>query len=58
MILNWTKQFLLATGLFALVLTGQTVSLMAKDKRLSEKQLEKAAQVVRATASGTDQRIN
>jgi signal transduction histidine kinase len=47
MIYDWTKQFLLATGLFALVLTGQTINLVLKEKRVADKQLEKASRTVR-----------
>lgn len=50
MIFNWTKQFLVATGLFALVVTGQTVSMVLKEKRLAEKQLEEASRTVRVTS--------
>ena len=49
MIFAWTKQFLMATGLFALVVTGQTVNLVIKEKRLAEKHLEEAQRTVRVT---------
>lgn len=58
MIFAWTKQFLLASGLFALVLTGQTVNLMVKEKQLAKEQLENATRVVRVTTTTTHQRIN
>lgn len=47
MIFAWTKQFLMATGLFALVVTGQTVNLVLKEKRIADKQLEEASRTVR-----------
>ncbi len=49
MIFAWTKQFLVATGLFALVVTGQAINLALKEQRLSEKQLELASRTVRVT---------
>ena len=51
MIFAWTKQFLMATGIFAIVLTGQTVNMVLKEKQLTEKQLEKATRTVRVTAA-------
>jgi hypothetical protein len=45
MIFAWTKQFFIATGFFALVVTGQTVNLVMKDKQLAEKQLKEAQRV-------------
>ncbi len=51
MIFAWTKQFVMATGIFALVLTGQTVNMVLKEKRLAEKQLEEAARTVRVTTA-------
>jgi hypothetical protein len=49
MIFAWTKQFLMATGLFALVVTGQTVNMVVKEKRIAEKHLEEAHRTVRVT---------
>ena len=57
MIFAWTKQFLMATGLFALVVTGQTVNLVMKEKRLAEKHLEEAQRTVRVT-SGSQYHLN
>lgn len=51
MIFAWTKQFLMATGLFALVVTGQTVNLALKEKRVAEKQLDNAHRTVRVATS-------
>ena len=51
MIFSWTKQFLMATGLFALVLTGQTINMVAKEKRITEKALEDAPRTVRVTTA-------
>jgi len=52
MIFAWTKQFLMATGLFALVLTGQTVNMVMKEKRVAEKALEDAHRTVRVASAG------
>ena len=49
MMFAWTKQFLVATGLFALVLVVQTTNMALKDKQLAEKQLEGASRIVRVT---------
>lgn len=49
MIFSWTKQFFVATGLFALIFTGQTINLVLKEKRLAEKHLEEAHRTVRVT---------
>jgi hypothetical protein len=49
MIFAWTKQFLVATGLFTLLVTGQTINMALKDKHLAEKRLEEAARTVRVT---------
>ena len=57
MIFAWTKQFLMATGLFALVVTGQTVNMVIKEKRLAEKHLEEAQRTVRVT-TGTHINFN
>lgn len=43
MIFAWTKQFLLATGIFALVLTGQTINSAWQEKHLSQQQLDDAS---------------
>jgi hypothetical protein len=51
MIFSWTKQFLMATGLFALVLTGQTINMVVKEKRITEKALEDAPRTVRVTSA-------
>ena len=51
MIFAWTKQFLMATGLFALVLTGQTVNMVMKEKRIAEKALEDASRTARVTTA-------
>ena len=58
MIFAWTKQFLMATGFFALVLTGQTVNMVMKDKRLSEKQLDEAHRTVRVTQTNGQHHLN
>lgn len=58
MMFAWTKQFLLATGLFAVVLTGQTVNMVMKEKRIAEKQLEVANRTVRVTTSTTHLGMN
>jgi hypothetical protein len=57
MIFNWTKQFLMATGIFALVLTGQTMTLVLKEKRATTEQLDKAQRTVRVIA-GNSNHIN
>jgi hypothetical protein len=57
MIFAWTKQFLMATGLFALVVTGQTVSMVMKEKRIAEKHLEEAHRTVRVT-TGNQYNLN
>lgn len=51
MIFAWTKQFLMATGIFALVLTGQTVNMVLKENRLAEKQLEMSSRTVRVASA-------
>ena len=51
MIFAWTKHFLMATGLFALVVTGQTVNMVIKEKRLAEKHLEEAHRTIRITTN-------
>ena len=51
MVFAWTKQFLMATGLFAFVLFGQTVNMVVKDKRTAEKALEDAHRTVRVTSA-------
>ena len=51
MIFAWTKQFMMATGLFALVLTGQTVNRVVKEKRIVEQALEDAPRTVRVTTA-------
>ncbi len=58
MIFAWTKQFLMATGFFALVLTGQTVNMVMKEKRLSEKQLDEAYRTVRITKTSSQHHLN
>jgi len=45
----WTRQFLIATGLFALVLTGQTISMVAKEKRIAEKVMTDAPRMAMAS---------
>ncbi|MBA2405738.1 MAG: hypothetical protein H0V66_13255 [Bdellovibrionales bacterium] len=55
MIFSWTKQFLMATGLFALVLTGQTINMVVKEKRTAEKALEVAPRSVRVTTANLNQ---
>lgn len=57
MIFAWTKQFLMATGIFALVLTGQTMTMVMKEKRASQEQLDKAQRTVRVIA-GNSHHIN
>lgn len=57
MIFAWTKQFLVATGLFTLVVTGQTINIALKDKRMAEKHLEDAARTVRVT-KGNQHHLN
>lgn len=52
MFFSWTKQFLIATGLFALVLTGQTVNMVVKEKRIAEKALEDTSRTARVTTAG------
>ena len=51
MFFSWTKQFLLATGLCALVLTGQTINMVVKEKRITEKALEDARRTVHVTTA-------
>lgn len=51
MIFAWTKQFLMATGLFALVVTGQTVNMALKEKRIADEQLDSAHRTVRVATS-------
>lgn len=46
MIRTWSKQFLLATGLFGVLLTAQVVSLGIKEKNLARKQLQNAQKTV------------
>ena len=58
MIFSWTKQFLVATGFFTLVLTGQTVNMVMKEKRLAEKHLEEASRTVRVTTTTNQFRFN
>lgn len=50
MIFAWTKQFLLATGLFALVLTGQTLNMVVKEQHVAKKQLKDSYRTVRIPA--------
>ncbi len=57
MIFAWTKQFLMATGLFALVVTGQTVNMALKEKRITAEQLDSAQRTVRIT-TGTHYHVN
>jgi uncharacterized membrane protein len=49
MVFAWTKQFLMATGLFALVLTRQTVNMVVKEKRIAETALKDAHRTVSIT---------
>lgn len=49
MFFSWTKQFLIATGFFTIVLTGQTVNMVVKEKRVTEKALEDAQRAARVT---------
>jgi len=58
MIFAWTKQFIMATGFFALILTGQTVNMVMKDKQLSEKQLNEAHRTVRVTQAADQHHLN
>lgn len=58
MIFSWTKQFLVATGFFALVLTGQTVNMVVKEKRMAEKQLKEASRTVRIPSATNHIRFN
>jgi hypothetical protein len=51
MIFAWTKQFLLASGLFALVVTGQTMNLVLKEKRMAQEQLDSAQRSVRVATT-------
>lgn len=51
MFFAWTKQFFIATGLFALVLTGQTLNIAAKEKHTAEKALKEAQRTVRVTTT-------
>jgi hypothetical protein len=51
MIFSWTKQFLVATGLFALILTGQTINTLVKEKHISQKALENAPRSARLTSA-------
>jgi hypothetical protein len=46
MVFAWTKQFLMATGLFSLVLAGQTVNMVVKEKRIAETALKYAHRTV------------
>jgi len=52
MIFAWTKQFLMATALFAVVLTGQTVNMVMKEKSIAEKALNDAPRTARVTSVG------
>ncbi len=57
MLFAWTKQFLMATGIFALVVTGQTMTMVMKEKRASQEQLDKAQRTVGVIA-GNSHHIN
>ena len=58
MIFSWTKQFLIATGFFAMILAGQTVNMVMKEKRLSDKQLDEAHRTVRVTHASSQLHLN
>lgn len=47
MIFIWTRQFLVATGIFAMFMAGQTLNVIAKEKRMANEALEKASRTVR-----------
>ena len=53
MVFAWTRQFLMATGLFALVATGQTLNMFMKDKQLADKALESAQRTVKVSKPST-----
>jgi|APGre2960657468_1045069.scaffolds.fasta_scaffold07296_7 hypothetical protein len=53
MVFAWTRQFLMATGLFALVVTGQTLNMFMKDKQLADKALESAQRTVKVSKPST-----
>ena len=43
----------MATGLFALVVTGQTLNMLMKDKQLADKALESAQRTVKVSKPST-----
>lgn len=51
MVMNWTKQFLLASGFFAIVIASQATHMAMKQKQLANKHLEDAQRTVRVIAS-------
>lgn len=57
MIFAWAKQFIAATGLFAIVLSVHTVSLLVKEQKVVKTQLQEAEKTVRVS-SGNQNRFN
>ncbi len=57
MMYTWTKQFLVASAVFAVVIAGQTANLLVKEQRMVEKSLEDASKTVRVS-TGTQEHLN
>ncbi len=51
MVMNWTKQFLLASGFFAIVIASQVTHMTIKQNQMAAKLLEDAQRTVRVVAN-------
>jgi hypothetical protein len=52
MITQWTKQFLIGSGFFALLLTTFTLTMTSKQRQLADQHLQKAHKMVRVQYQG------
>jgi|GEM_PF-4229641 len=47
MIFSWTKQFLMASAVFAIIIAAQAVSIMVEENRMAEQGLDDSYKTVR-----------